>query len=160
MISEGSCDTEDWSYDAENSALHQSNKLYFKIENSYFNVWHYFTNYLFYCKYDQINVASGRSSLTNPRRLSGSVHQVFSDCLRLRLACFVLYHEPISWRNSSSKIEKSALLYSFPCFSKDVFSSECCFGSVLRCRMEEQFVPPVIQITLKTRKVIWTFNKF
>ncbi len=31
MISEGSCDTEDWSNDAENSALHHSNKLHFKI---------------------------------------------------------------------------------------------------------------------------------
>ncbi len=28
MISEGSCDTEDWSNDAENSALHHRNKLY------------------------------------------------------------------------------------------------------------------------------------
>ncbi len=32
MISEGSCDTEDWSNDAENSALHQRNKLHIKIE--------------------------------------------------------------------------------------------------------------------------------
>uniref|UniRef100_A0A672JSD9 Kelch like family member 23 n=1 Tax=Sinocyclocheilus grahami TaxID=75366 RepID=A0A672JSD9_SINGR len=31
VISEGSCDTEDWSYDAENSALHHRNKLHFKI---------------------------------------------------------------------------------------------------------------------------------
>ncbi len=31
MISEGSRDTEDWSNDAENSALHHRNKLYFKI---------------------------------------------------------------------------------------------------------------------------------
>ncbi len=31
MISEGSCDTEDWSNDAENSALHQRKKLYLKI---------------------------------------------------------------------------------------------------------------------------------
>ncbi len=43
MISEGSCDTEDWSNDAENSALHHSNKLHFKIygmqlENSYFKL--------------------------------------------------------------------------------------------------------------------------
>ncbi len=30
MISEGSCDTEDWRNDAENSALHQSNKLHLK----------------------------------------------------------------------------------------------------------------------------------
>ncbi len=28
MISDGSCDTEDWSNDAENSAFHHSNKLY------------------------------------------------------------------------------------------------------------------------------------
>ncbi len=33
MISEGSCDTEDWNNDAENSALLHRNKLYIKIEN-------------------------------------------------------------------------------------------------------------------------------
>ncbi len=31
MISEGSCGTEDWSNDAENTALLHRNKLYFKI---------------------------------------------------------------------------------------------------------------------------------
>ncbi len=31
MISEGSCDTEDFSNDAENSALHHRNKLHFTI---------------------------------------------------------------------------------------------------------------------------------
>ncbi len=31
MISEESSDTEDWSNDAENSALHHRNKLHFKI---------------------------------------------------------------------------------------------------------------------------------
>ncbi len=31
MISEGSCDTEDWSNDAENTALHHRNKLHLKI---------------------------------------------------------------------------------------------------------------------------------
>ncbi len=31
MISEGSCDTKDWSNDAENSALLHSNTLYFKV---------------------------------------------------------------------------------------------------------------------------------
>ncbi len=31
MISEGSRDTEDWSNDAENSALHHRNKLHFKV---------------------------------------------------------------------------------------------------------------------------------
>jgi len=35
MISEGSCDTEDWSNDAENSALHHRNILKCQIyENS------------------------------------------------------------------------------------------------------------------------------
>ncbi len=41
MISEESCDTEDWSNDAENSALHHRNKITFKyiqIENSYFEL--------------------------------------------------------------------------------------------------------------------------
>ncbi len=31
MISEGSCDTEDWSNDAKNSALRHRNKLCFKV---------------------------------------------------------------------------------------------------------------------------------
>ncbi len=31
MISEESCDTENWSNDAENSALHHKNKLHFNI---------------------------------------------------------------------------------------------------------------------------------
>ncbi len=31
IISEGSCDTEDWSNDAENTAVHHKNKLRFTI---------------------------------------------------------------------------------------------------------------------------------
>jgi len=31
MVSEGSWDSEEWSNDAENSALHHRNKWYFKI---------------------------------------------------------------------------------------------------------------------------------
>ncbi len=31
LISGGSCDTKDWSNDAENSALHHRNKLHFLI---------------------------------------------------------------------------------------------------------------------------------
>ncbi len=42
MITEGSCDTEDWSNDAENIAFHHRNKLYLKlyiqIENSYYAI--------------------------------------------------------------------------------------------------------------------------
>ncbi len=38
MISEGSCDAEDWSNDAENTALIKINDIlqYIHIENSYF----------------------------------------------------------------------------------------------------------------------------
>ncbi len=43
LISEGSYGTEDWSNDAENSALHHGCKLHFKI---YSNRWQY---YCFYC---------------------------------------------------------------------------------------------------------------
>jgi len=32
MISEGSCDTKDWSNEAENSVLHHMNKLHVKIQ--------------------------------------------------------------------------------------------------------------------------------
>ncbi len=40
MISEGSSDTEDWSNDAENSALHHRHDIfkYIKIENTYFKL--------------------------------------------------------------------------------------------------------------------------
>ncbi len=49
MDSERSCDTEDWSNDAENSAVHHRNKLhlnYFKYNNSNFS-----------CIFDQTNAA-------------------------------------------------------------------------------------------------------
>ncbi len=42
MISEGSCDTEDWSNDTENSALHNKNELRFKyiqIKKCYFKLY-------------------------------------------------------------------------------------------------------------------------
>jgi len=38
MISEGSCDTEDWSNATENSAFHYRNKLHIQIESSYFEL--------------------------------------------------------------------------------------------------------------------------
>ncbi len=46
MISEGSCDTEDWSNDTENSALITSINYilkYITIENYYFKLQLYFT---------------------------------------------------------------------------------------------------------------------
>ncbi len=59
MISEGSCDTEDWSNDAENSALHHRNTLYLK---EYSNRKLFYCNniswyYWFFCIFDQINAA-------------------------------------------------------------------------------------------------------
>jgi len=50
MISEGSCDTEEWSNDAENSAFHHRNKLHFKIYSNIYNI-----TVLLY--FDQINLA-------------------------------------------------------------------------------------------------------
>ncbi len=61
MISEGSCDTEDWSNVAENSALHHRNKLYFKEYKNRKPIleiairFHNIT--VFFCIYDQINTA-------------------------------------------------------------------------------------------------------
>ncbi len=50
MISEGSCEAEDWSNDAENSALHhRNNKLNFIL----FKLQNYFE----YSIFDQINAA-------------------------------------------------------------------------------------------------------
>ncbi len=61
MISERSCDTKDWSNDAENSALHQRNKLhfkmYFKIKQFFFNCNNISQYYWFYCIFNQINAA-------------------------------------------------------------------------------------------------------
>ncbi len=51
MISEGSCDTEDWSNDAENSALIIEINyilLYIRIEDSYFKLQHYTSHSLLY----------------------------------------------------------------------------------------------------------------
>ncbi len=42
MISEGSCDTEDWSNDAENAAAHHRNKS-IQLENSSNNVFTVFS---------------------------------------------------------------------------------------------------------------------
>jgi len=55
MISEGSCDTEDWSNDAENSALHHRNKLQCKMYSNldYNNILQY---YSFYSIFDQIKL--------------------------------------------------------------------------------------------------------
>jgi len=52
MISEGSCDTEDWSNDAENSASHNRNKLHFKIFSErkvILNCTNISQYYCFYC---------------------------------------------------------------------------------------------------------------
>ncbi len=66
MISEGSCDTEDWSNDAENSALNHRNKLHFHIcsnRKQLFSVKN-ISQYCFCCIFDQINaVLVNRSDL-------------------------------------------------------------------------------------------------
>ncbi len=46
MISDGSCDTEDWSNDAEHSALHHRNKLHFDDDHTFY----------LYCDYIDYNI--------------------------------------------------------------------------------------------------------
>ncbi len=60
MISEGSRDTEDWSNDAEKSALHHWNKLLFKINFNrkvILNCNNISQYYCYYYVFDHINVA-------------------------------------------------------------------------------------------------------
>ncbi len=52
MISEGSCDTEDWSNDAENSALQSNRHSHRKQLFWIIIIFHYF-----YCIFDQMNAA-------------------------------------------------------------------------------------------------------
>ncbi len=61
MISEGSCDTEDWSNDTEKSALHHRNKLHFKlhikIEKKIFDIAIIYHNITVFTEFfDQIHV--------------------------------------------------------------------------------------------------------
>ncbi len=55
MISEGSCETEDWSNDPENPALHHDILKYIKIERSCFKFKNISQYYCFCCIFDQIN---------------------------------------------------------------------------------------------------------
>ncbi len=60
MISEGSCDSEDWSNDAENSALITEINVilkYIKIENCYFKLQYFPKKRFFLCIFDQIDTA-------------------------------------------------------------------------------------------------------
>ncbi len=60
MISGGSCDTEDWSNDAENSALITGINLHFTIYSNrsiILNSNNISQYYCFYCSFEQINAA-------------------------------------------------------------------------------------------------------
>ncbi len=56
MISEGSCDTEDWSNDAENSALHHRNKLHFKMYSNRKQVYFFLSKYYSFTVYFRQNI--------------------------------------------------------------------------------------------------------
>ncbi len=84
MISEGSCDTEDWSNDAENSALHHRNKLYFKyiqIENTFLIIiiFHNITAFLYFqlnkCRFGELTRFS--KTLTNLKLFNSSVRGLY-----------------------------------------------------------------------------------
>ncbi len=55
MISEGNCDIEDWSNDAENSALHYKYTYIFLIESHWPVILNCNNISLFFCIFDQIN---------------------------------------------------------------------------------------------------------
>ncbi len=60
MISEGSCDIKDWSNYADNSALHQRNKMHFKkkkkiVKKNFKDISQY--HCFFYCIFSQVNAA-------------------------------------------------------------------------------------------------------
>ncbi len=58
MISEGSCDTEDWSNDAENTAAHHRNKSHFTIYLHRKQLFEIVILHCFCCIFfDQINAA-------------------------------------------------------------------------------------------------------
>ncbi len=67
MISEGLCDTEDWSNDAGNSALHHRNKLQFTIYSNKCRLGEYYS------------LSKIFKHLTDPRLLNGSVVLLFGD---------------------------------------------------------------------------------
>ncbi len=84
MISEGSCDTEDWSNDAENTAAHHRNKLHFnRYSHRKTNLnWKNISKlYCFYCIFDQINAAlvsrrdfqKHKKNPTDPKLLIGRI---------------------------------------------------------------------------------------
>ncbi len=82
MISEGSCDTNDWGNDAENSALHHKNKFnlkiyshrkqIFKIVIIFHNiiVFQHLTNHTPFGKYGKENVTVYFSSIKRPKNVS------------------------------------------------------------------------------------------
>ncbi len=92
MISEGSCDTEHWSNDAENSALHHRNKLHFKILHDYILIFHNFTFFLYF---DQINAA-----LVSIRDLSKTKNlSAYCSALNISVHTEILYRQLNVCRN-------------------------------------------------------------
>ncbi len=91
MSSEGSCDTEDWSNDAENSVLRHRNKLLLKKILNKKHLFYFWNNtsqyYGFNCIFDQINAALvsikelyiyiKKKNLTNHQLLNTFIHTIF-----------------------------------------------------------------------------------
>ncbi len=118
MISEGSCDTEDWSNDAEKSALTLQNKLHFTIfmnRNQLFQIVIIFHNIAVF--FHQINAAlvSIRDFFQNHKKILPAQNfwtvVYFDECFN----CFCPWNEghwgPVLFWSSLTCIRSSFLFY-------------------------------------------------
>jgi len=94
MISEGSCDTEDWSDDAANSALHHMNALHFKM-------FSYFTILLFYSIFDQ--------ALENMRLLSKTFKKIL-QAVNFCMVAYMMLHKGEVFPCNITYLSNSALI--------------------------------------------------
>ncbi len=93
MISEGSCDTEDLRNDAENSALHHSNKLHFNIYYTRKNIWNWCSNISQYYCYHIFQCACSHLLLNNE-------HQFILDAF----ICMSVPKNVYAWGNYDKRI--------------------------------------------------------
>ncbi len=150
MFSEGSCDTEDWSDDAENSALHHRNKLHFKIylkRNQL--IWNkiIFHNITVYCIYDQINAAlvSIRvffKKISFFKRLNGNMNE------NLVFSCFLGRAQTAQIHFTRLKEKHAELVSRHADLMRKVKTILCRFPHILLTNSASNFVTHSINYTI------------